>query len=52
LEYAPAPPFDCGTPDSASDELIASYRAKMASLAAARRLEAEQSAARLAACRT
>lgn len=33
LEYAPAPPFDAGSPDRAGPELVAAYRARVARLA-------------------
>jgi cyclohexyl-isocyanide hydratase len=31
IEYAPAPPFDSGTPDTARPEILAAVRARMAS---------------------
>lgn len=49
LEYAPAPPFDCGRPESASLLLVAAVRSAMADLAAPRRAAVEAAAARLAA---
>lgn len=36
LEYAPAPPFDAGTPESASSDTVAAARAAMAGSRAAR----------------
>ena len=47
LEYAPAPPFDCGRPELAAPEVVAAYRAHMAPLAEGRRAAAEAAAARL-----
>ena len=48
LEYAPAPPFDCGRPELAPPEILAGYRARLAPLAVKRRAQAEESAGRLA----
>jgi cyclohexyl-isocyanide hydratase len=49
LEYAPAPPFDSGRPETASPDLVASHRKRMAGMADMRRAGAEQAAAKLVA---
>jgi putative intracellular protease/amidase len=49
LEYAPAPPFDCGRPELASPEILAAVRARMSPGAEARMQAARTVAARLAA---
>jgi len=36
IEYAPAPPFDAGSPDTARPELVAAVRARMVGLRAHR----------------
>jgi cyclohexyl-isocyanide hydratase len=33
LEYDPAPPFDCGSPDKAGPDLVAAYGERMRALA-------------------
>ncbi|HLH51762.1 MAG TPA: DJ-1/PfpI family protein [Roseiarcus sp.] len=48
LEYAPAPPFDAGTPDSAPPEILARQRARGASLRAERELLVAEAARKLA----
>lgn len=48
LEYAPAPPFDAGLPDSAPAEIVAAYRQRMAGLLPRREAEARAAAERLA----
>ncbi|WP_428489940.1 DJ-1/PfpI family protein [Rhodopila sp.] len=45
IEYAPAPPFDAGSPDTARPELVQAVRAQMAAL----RVEREERVARVAA---
>jgi putative intracellular protease/amidase len=45
LEYAPAPPFDAGRPETAPAEVLAAVRARMAPDAPRRRAEAERAAA-------
>jgi len=45
LEYAPAPPFDAGRPETASPEVLALVRERMAPGAAARRAAVERVAA-------
>ena len=47
LEYAPAPPFDAGRPETASTEVVAAVRAK----GSASRAEREQIVQRLEAAR-
>lgn len=46
LEYAPEPPFNCGSPDLASPELVAEYHKRLDNLATARQAEAEGIAAK------
>ena len=48
LEYAPAPPFEAGRPETAPPDVVAKVRAGMAPLAQARRSAAEEAARRLA----
>lgn len=48
LEYAPAPPFDAGHPDSAPAAVLAAYQQQMAGLLPQRELEARAAADRLA----
>lgn len=47
LEYAPAPPFDAGRPDTAPPEILAAARARMEPAMAGRRAGAEEAARRL-----
>ena len=47
LEYAPAPPFDAGTPDRAPADALARVRSINAKAAPARRAALEQAATRL-----
>lgn len=47
LEYAPAPPFDSGTPDRAPPEVLAAVRARVEPLMAPRVAQAVEAAARL-----
>jgi putative intracellular protease/amidase len=47
LEYAPAPPFDAGRPDTAPAEVLARVKALMARTAPERRAAAERAAAAL-----
>jgi cyclohexyl-isocyanide hydratase len=47
LEYAPAPPFDCGRPELADPALVAAFQARMAPFAGKRRAQAEDAARRL-----
>ena len=47
IEYAPAPPFDAGSPESAPPEILASVRRRNASAAPQRRAAVEAAAARL-----
>lgn len=47
LEYAPAPPFDAGRPETAPREVLARYNAAMAKVAEQRRAEAMAAAAGL-----
>ena len=48
LEYAPAPPFDCGRPETAPPEILAEVRSRMAAIMPKRLVEAQAAAARLA----
>lgn len=48
LEYAPAPLFESGTPDTAPPEILAAYNQRMAAIMPIREAEARQAAARLA----
>lgn len=45
LEYAPAPPFNVGTPDSAPPAILAAYNQRMAATLPVREAEARQAAA-------
>lgn len=45
LEYAPAPPFDAGTPETAPSEILAAYNQRMAAILPLREAEARQAAA-------
>ena len=47
LEYAPAPPFDAGRPETASPTILACYREGIASLLVKREAQAREAAARL-----
>lgn len=47
LEYAPAPPFDAGRPETAPAEVLEGFNARMAGLMAERQAGAERAAARL-----
>ena len=47
IEYAPAPPFDAGTPETAPPEILKRVRAGMEPIAAQRRAAIEAAAARL-----
>lgn len=47
LEYAPAPPFDAGSPETAPAEILAGYQTRMAATIPAREAEAREAAARL-----
>jgi cyclohexyl-isocyanide hydratase len=48
IEYAPAPPFDSGSPDTARPELVAAVRAQMTGLRAEREARVARVAAALA----
>ena len=48
LEYAPAPPFDSGRPETAPPEILAEVRSHMAAIMPKRLAEAQAAAARLA----
>jgi cyclohexyl-isocyanide hydratase len=47
IEYAPAPPFDAGRPETAPAEVLATMKARMAALLPARLAGAKAAAARL-----
>ena len=47
LEYAPAPPFDAGRPETAPPEAVAFVQTRMAATAEARRIAVEAAARRL-----
>jgi cyclohexyl-isocyanide hydratase len=47
IEYAPAPPFDAGCPETAPPAILARVRERNAAIAARRRDAVEQAAARL-----
>ena len=47
IEYAPAPPFDAGPPDTARPALVASARARMAAIRTEREARVNAAAARL-----
>jgi transcriptional regulator GlxA family with amidase domain len=49
IEYAPAPPFDAGLPETAPPAILARVRERMSVMAAQRRAAVEAAAARLAA---
>nr|MEA2797850.1 cyclohexyl-isocyanide hydratase [Phenylobacterium sp.] len=46
LEYAPAPPFDAGSPERAPPQVLAAYNRRMGPLVASRRAAAEEAARR------
>ena len=48
IEYAPAPPFDSGLPETAPPPILARVRERMSAAAAQRRTAVEAAAARLA----
>jgi cyclohexyl-isocyanide hydratase len=48
IEYAPAPPFNAGSPDTARPELVAAVRARMAGLRAQREDRVTRAAAAMA----
>jgi hypothetical protein len=47
LEYAPSPPFDSGSPETAPAAILEAYRARIAPLIPRREAEAREAAARL-----
>jgi transcriptional regulator GlxA family with amidase domain len=47
IEYAPAPPFDAGRPDTAPAEIVAAVRKRFAAFAEARRKAVEEIAERM-----
>lgn len=47
LEYAPAPPFDAGSPETATAEILTLYQARMATMMPTREAEARKAATRL-----
>ncbi len=47
LEYAPAPPFNAGTPETAPAEILAQVQSRMAELLIKRQADAEAAAARM-----
>jgi cyclohexyl-isocyanide hydratase len=49
IEYAPAPPFDAGVPETAPPAILARVRERLVGMAAQRRGAVEEAAARLAA---
>src|SRR5216683_2915894 len=49
IEYAPAPPFDAGLPETAPPAILARVRERISATAAQRRAAVESAAARLAA---
>ncbi len=48
IEYAPAPPFDAGSPDTARPELVAAVRARMTALRAEREVRVARAAEAMA----
>ena len=48
IEYAPAPPFNAGTPETAPPAILTRVRDRMSAMAAQRRGAVEEAAARLA----
>jgi len=49
MEYAPAPPFDAGSPETAPPAILARVRERMSTIATQRRGAVERAAARMAA---
>ena len=47
LEYAPAPPFDAGRPETAPPEVLAAFNRRVGPTIAGRRMAAEEAARRL-----
>jgi transcriptional regulator GlxA family with amidase domain len=47
IEYAPAPPFDAGSPETAPPAVLAQFRERNAAVAAARQRQVGEAAARL-----
>ena len=47
IEYAPAPPFDSGTPETARPEIVAAAQARMAAMRREREARVAEAAARL-----
>ena len=47
LEYAPAPPFDSGRPETAPAAILEAYQARMAPFMSRREAEAREAASRL-----
>jgi cyclohexyl-isocyanide hydratase len=47
IEYAPAPPFDCGTPETASTEILGAVRSRGAAMRATREEIVARAAARM-----
>jgi len=47
LEYAPAPPFNCGRPETAPPEILAAYNRRLGDLPAKRMAAAREAARRL-----
>jgi hypothetical protein len=47
LEYAPAPPFDSGRPETASPEVLGFVKGRMDAMSAGRREAVNEAAARL-----
>jgi len=47
IEYAPAPPFDCGRPESAAADVVAAVRARLQSLGPQRRAAVQRAVAAL-----
>jgi cyclohexyl-isocyanide hydratase len=47
MEYAPAPPFNAGSPETAPPPILARVRGRMATFAGQRRTAVETAAARL-----
>ncbi len=47
LEYAPAPPFDAGRPETAPHEILAATRERLEPLIAKRRADVTEAARRL-----
>jgi cyclohexyl-isocyanide hydratase len=47
IEYAPAPPFDAGRPDTAPPEIVAAVKKRFAAFTEARRKAVEEIAERM-----